>query len=177
MAGRSGGSPSPTNRHACSLRNIFVRRVVELPRCATPSRCQVAAIRRGLCEHVPLPTLYLYCPTALELAVVGHPDIPFEMLKQSTNLRGFAADSDTAKWLWEVLEEFSPAERSLFLRFGTGSGTLPNKINVERNGGNANALPTASTCARTLCLPVYPSKAVLKEKLSIAICHREMELG
>ena len=138
---------------------------------------QVAAIRRGLCELVPLPALYLYCPTELELAVVGFPDIPFDMLKSSTNLRGFNEGCDTAKWLWEVLEEFSPVERSLFLRFGTGSGTLPNRINVERKQASSSALPTASTCSRTLCLPDYPSKAVLKEKLSIAICHREMELG
>ena len=41
---------------------------------------------------------------------------------------GVEANSSLVLWFWEVMEEFSNAERSLFLRFVWGRTRLPRSI-------------------------------------------------
>ena len=54
---------------------------------------------------------------------IGHPVLPYFAL-----LPGVEPTSALVEWFWEVMEEFSTTERSLFLRFVWGRTRLPRSI-------------------------------------------------
>ena len=64
----------------------------------------------------------------LFLQVCGSPDIPLNLLKSVATYKGIDVGAPLVQWFWEVMEEFSNAERSLFLRFVWGRTRLPRTI-------------------------------------------------
>ena len=60
--------------------------------------------------------------------VCGSPDIPLNLLKSVATYKGIDVGAPLVQWFWEVMEEFSNAERSLFLRFVWGRTRLPRTI-------------------------------------------------
>ena len=62
------------------------------------------------------------------LQVCGSPDIPLHLLKSVATYKGIDATASLVQWFWEVMEEFSNTERSLFLRFVWGRTRLPRTI-------------------------------------------------
>jgi E3 ubiquitin-protein ligase HERC2 len=60
--------------------------------------------------------------------VCGSPDIPLTLLKSVATYKGVDAGAPLVQWFWEVMDEFSTAERSLFLRFVWGRTRLPRTI-------------------------------------------------
>lgn len=62
------------------------------------------------------------------MKVCGSPDIPLNLLKSVATYKGIDATAPLVMWFWEVMEEFSTAERSLFLRFVWGRTRLPRTI-------------------------------------------------
>ena len=58
----------------------------------------------------------------------GSPDIPLNLLKSVATYKGVDAMAPLVQWFWEVMEEFSNQERSLFLRFVWGRTRLPRTI-------------------------------------------------
>ena len=64
----------------------------------------------------------------LFLQVCGSPDIPLNLLKSVATYKGIDIGAPLVQWFWEVMEEFSNAERSLFLRFVWGRTRLPRTI-------------------------------------------------
>jgi E3 ubiquitin-protein ligase TRIP12 len=85
-------------------------------------------------------------------------------------------------FLIEILCELEDHEQRLFLRFVTGSPTLPVggllslnprltvvRKNPENSGKSGDFLPSVMTCANYLKLPDYPTKELAKEKLLMAI--------
>ena len=81
---------------------------------------QMDAVRLGLAKVIPLPLLSLFTGTELEAMVCGSPDIPLTLLKSVTTYKGIEPHCALVRWFWEVMEEYSHAERSLFLRFVWG---------------------------------------------------------
>ncbi|CBY33513.1 unnamed protein product, partial [Oikopleura dioica] len=80
------------------------------------------------------------------------------------------------KWLWEVVESFTLQERQELLYFWTGAPALrageeafEPAPSVTIRGPNDQSLPSANTCISRLYLPLYSSKAILRQKLSMAI--------
>ena len=72
---------------------------------------------------VPIEQLSLLSADELDAKICGSPNIKFEDLKAAINC---SLDGDHARMFWEVLEhDFTPADRSLFLRFATGFRRLP----------------------------------------------------
>lgn len=80
--------------------------------------------------------------------------------------------------LYEVITEFTPKQKSLLLKFVTGSETLPLEgfSGLETGGIKVcvldelfDKLPTSSTCSNLLKLPPYFSTEELKTKLVYAI--------
>jgi len=78
------------------------------------------------------------------------------------------------------MEEFSTAERSLFLRFVWGRTRLPRSIAdfrgrdfvlqiLDKYNPPDDFLPESYTCFFLLKMPRYSGKAVLREKLKYAI--------
>lgn len=60
--------------------------------------------------------------------VCGSPDIPLYLLKSVATYKGVDATAPLVIWFWEVMEELSDNERSLFLRFVWGRTRLPRSI-------------------------------------------------
>jgi hypothetical protein len=67
---------------------------------------------------VPVALLSLFTWQDLEMRVCGRTEINLTVLKRNTRYRGGIKPSDHhIIYFWEVLEEFSQHERSMFLRF------------------------------------------------------------
>ena len=62
------------------------------------------------------------------MQVCGSPDIPLALLKSVATYKGIEATAPLVQWFWEVMEEFTTQERSLFLRFVWGRTRLPRTI-------------------------------------------------
>ncbi|KAG8176599.1 hypothetical protein JTE90_026848 [Oedothorax gibbosus] len=141
---------------------------------------QVAAVREGMSKVVPVPLLSLFTGSEMETMVCGSPEIPIHLLKAVATYKGVEPDSPLATWFWEVLEELSSGERSLFLRFVWGRTRLPRTIAdfrgrdfvlqvMEKYNPPDHFLPESYTCFFLLKMPRYSCKPVLREKLRYAI--------
>ncbi|XP_019845780.2 probable E3 ubiquitin-protein ligase HERC2 [Bactrocera dorsalis] len=140
---------------------------------------QVKAVRDGMSKVIPVPLLSLFSASELQAMVCGSPDIPLGLLKSVATYKGFDPNSSLVTWFWEVMEEFSNQERSLFLRFVWGRTRLPRTIadfrgrdfvlQVLEKSPPDNFLPESYTCFFLLKMPRYSCKAVLLEKLKYAI--------
>ena len=103
------------------LKNVYLFRLHEFDDC-------VAAVREGMARVVPVPLLSLFTSYELETMVCGSPDIPLTLLKSVATYKGVDPGAPLVQWFWEVMEEFSNQERSLFLRFVWGRTRLPRTI-------------------------------------------------
>ncbi|KAL1138806.1 hypothetical protein AAG570_008868, partial [Ranatra chinensis] len=141
---------------------------------------QVTAVREGMAKVVPVPLLSLFSGYELETMVCGSPDIPLNLLKSVATYKGVDVTSSLVQWFWEVMEEFSNQERSLFLRFVWGRTRLPRTIAdfrgrdfvlqvLDKYNPPDHFLPESYTCFFLLKMPRYSSKAILREKLKYAI--------
>jgi len=141
---------------------------------------QIKAVRRGLGQVVPLPLLSLFTGPELEAMVCGSPEIPLALLKSVTTYKGVEAHCGLVRWFWEVMDEYSHVERSLFLRFVWGRTRLPRTLAdfrgrdfvlqvLDKYSPADYFLPESYTCFFLLKMPRYSCKAVLREKLSYAI--------
>ncbi|XP_023713900.1 E3 ubiquitin-protein ligase HERC2 [Cryptotermes secundus] len=141
---------------------------------------QVAAVREGMAKVIPVPLLSLFSGYELETMVCGSPDIPLNLLKSVATYKGIDANSSLIQWFWDVMEEFTNQERSLFLRFVWGRTRLPRTIAdfrgrdfvlqvLDKYNPPDHFLPESYTCFFLLKMPRYSCKAVLREKLKYAI--------
>ncbi|XP_037935505.1 probable E3 ubiquitin-protein ligase HERC2 [Teleopsis dalmanni] len=139
----------------------------------------VKAVRDGMSKVIPVPLLSLFSASELQAMVCGSPDIPLGLLKSVATYKGFEPGSLIVVWFWEVMEEFTNQERSLFLRFVWGRTRLPRTIAdfrgrdfvlqvLDKNPPD-HFLPESYTCFFLLKMPRYSCKAVLMEKLKYAI--------
>jgi E3 ubiquitin-protein ligase TRIP12 len=105
-----------------------------------------------------------------------------ELLASVEISHGYTQNSEQIKMLFEIVAEFSNAERSLFVKFITGAerlpigglGALQPRLTVARRineaGDNSDeALPSVMTYTNYLKLPAYSSKRIMREKLLLAI--------
>jgi len=89
------------------------------------------------------------------------------LLKKHTQYRGGIKPTDAhIQNFWKVLEQFSPGERTLFLRFAWGRERLPPecefheemKIFPNNKGNHDKQLPHADTCFFNVSLPAYSTE-------------------
>jgi len=101
------------------------------------------------------------------------------------------ADFDeTAGWLGDYVAALDGRDAQLLLKFITGATALvpqakrgvdwvkPSVLVMNdwlRPRSESAGLPTASTCARQLYLPVYPSRDVFRAKVELALANYESE--
>ena len=110
----------------------------------------------------------------------GAPDIDISVLRRHTRY-GVSVDPADAHiaYLWQVLESFTPEQRSKFLTFIWSRARLPQSeeewgeqcmkihtLETERPDGH---FPVSHTCFFSMEWPRYTSVAVAKEKLLYAI--------
>ena len=140
----------------------------------------ISSVREGMSKVIPVPLLSLFTGYELEMMVCGSPDIPLHLLKSVATYKGVDANAPLVHWFWSVMEEFSTAERSLFLRFVWGRTRLPRSIAdfrgrdfvlqiMDKYNPPDNFLPESYTCFFLLKMPRYTCKNVLREKLKYAI--------
>ncbi len=77
---------------------------------------------------IPVPLLSLFTGSELDTMVCGSPDIPLHLLKSVATYKGIDTAAPLVQWFWDVMEDFSNTERSLFLRFVWGRTRLPRTI-------------------------------------------------
>jgi hypothetical protein len=139
---------------------------------------QCEAMRRGLGSIVPLPLLAMFSWSELELMVCGRRDIDVDYLRENTRYsRDISPRDKHVVWFWEILREFSRAEKQAFLRFAWGQSRLPyaaadftQKFQLLSCPHNDDFhLPISHTCFFQLELPKYSSKVVMRTKLVYAI--------
>lgn len=138
------------------------------------------AFSKGLRTICGGPAIQLFNAQELERLVCGNPRLDFTALENNARYDGgFTKDSQTVKWLWEIVSEFSMEHKKLLLKFFTGSdrapiGGLGNlKCVIQRNGTDNKKLPTSHTCFNTLLLPECTSKEDLLQRLQLAIMNAE----
>ena len=90
--------------------------------------------------------------------VCGSPDIPLALLKSVATYKGIEAIAPLVQWFWEVMEEFTTQERSLFLRFVWGRTRLPRTIADFR--GRDFVLQVIWVGLRSVCHFGFASKDV-----------------
>ncbi|KAI9024603.1 hypothetical protein DFJ74DRAFT_665598 [Hyaloraphidium curvatum] len=136
---------------------------------------------KGFNLIVPQACVSHFQPAELELALFGMQQL--DVADWKANADCSSVPTYLADAIWEAVQAMDGAERALLLAFWTGCSALPLGgfaglrtldgrigmfIQVDAYT-NTDRLPTSSTCFNRLVVPKYPSGAVLKEKLLIAI--------
>lgn len=143
----------------------------------------IETFRSGLVSVIPEEALLLMSWDELQTIVCGTKTIDIQRLYENTEYDDDVSPDDAHIILfWEVLREFSEAEKSKFLRFVWARPTLPpkgvefpQKFKVQSAVGDDATekpdtyLPKAHTCFFSINLPRYTSKTVIREKLLYAI--------
>ncbi|KAI7810832.1 putative E3 ubiquitin-protein ligase HERC4 [Triplophysa rosa] len=122
----------------------------------------------------------MFEPEELRGVLVGNEDYDWDVLKQNTTYEGLLyAEHSTVISFWQVFEELTSNQKKTFLLFLTGFERVPIlgmsqvKMRVrELLNSTEEHLPQALTCHALLELPIYQSRATLKEKLIEALNHR-----
>ncbi|OHT14760.1 hypothetical protein TRFO_03035 [Tritrichomonas foetus] len=159
----------------------FDRRLEYVQRCKTfrmkEFNEQLKHLAKGFNSFFPATAAIILSPWELELIVCGDNQCPVKEMKKNCSYR---ADDKHAIMLWEVLEEFTPEERMLFIKFGCGRMGLPppgmswpSKLQIQfRSVVKIDAqkpLPTAATCNNMIIIPRYDSKEWMAKKIRTAI--------
>jgi len=133
----------------------------------------------GFNRVVPPAATVLLHASELELIVAGSPVLDFRELQESAKYVGWSepnpTQNATVQAFWEVVHELSIEQKQKLLKFATGSGQVPigglKKLEfvIQRMGPKSNSLPTSHTCFNTLLLPDYGSRALLLDRLLVAL--------
>ena len=91
----------------------------------------LAALRAGLAAVLPAEAFALFTPAELERLVCGVRSVDIELLQHCAEYEDCSADSPQVKFLWQVLREFGPTERTAFLRFVWARSRLPSSAKVR----------------------------------------------
>ena len=147
-------------------------------------RQQTSAFLRGLGSMIQPSWLSMFNQSELQTLVGGGTsEIDVSDLRRNTYYGGVFVIGDdneehpTVKMFWDVMQAFSDQQRRKVLKYVTstprgpllGFSTLNPRFNIRDSGSDQARLPSTSTCVNLLKLPIYHSKAVLKEKLEYAI--------
>ncbi|CAE7301113.1 HERC2 [Symbiodinium microadriaticum] len=125
------------------------------------------ALCDGLSAVIPTELFPIFTPTELEQLMCGSTAVDINLLRQCTEYDDISPDSTLVKFFWEVLEEMTDDERTLFLRFVWARSRMPASAQAEAHPDDY--LPHAQTCFFSLSLPPYSSKEVLRQKILYAI--------
>jgi hypothetical protein len=135
---------------------------------------KIAAWTSGFAQVIDPMLLEMFSPFELATMLSGQDaELTSEYLRVHTMITGFEQRPDVLDSFFEIVAEMTSYQRSLLLKFITGSPKLPvggiAGIEIVPRGADIEALQSASTCNKALKLPPYPSKDVIRKKLLTAI--------
>ena len=132
---------------------------------------QVAAIKRGLEDVVPINLLQLFSWQQLEILVAGSPEFDINLWKSKTDSEQIS--SKVSQLFWKVMESFTPKEQSGFVRFAWGRSRLPPErqwtTRMRLTNADRAPLPVSHTCFFSVELPSYETEAEMRRGLLTAI--------
>ena len=110
-------------------------------------------------------------------AVLGSPHIDPEDLITYMELEGYTSSSLQVKWFHSLLHTWDQATLRRWITFVTGYPTLPvngaagfnPRLKLVRNEESTENLPRSRTCFNQFHMPVYPSEAVLADRIRVAL--------
>jgi E3 ubiquitin-protein ligase TRIP12 len=145
---------------------------------------QFAAFEAGFNEVFPIQHLKIFSPEELEQHIRGDVE-PWSMETLRAAIKpdhGYQDSSMPIVWLMTIMSEMDKKERRLFMRFISGSPTLPSgglrklqpRLTVVRKDAEAplkpdDYLPSVMTCANYLKMPQYSSMDIMRERLFVAM--------
>ncbi|RDB23948.1 Ubiquitin fusion degradation protein 4 [Hypsizygus marmoreus] len=148
------------------------------------TQIQAKAFRDGFSKVFPIQDLQAFSADELVM-LFGNSDEDWSVETLAESLKadhGFNVESRAIHDLVEIMASYDAPTRRAFLQFITGSPKLPiggfrglnPLLTVVRKPHEAplaadDYLPSVMTCVNYLKLPEYSSKAVMREKLRIAI--------
>mmetsp|Transcript_24955 Transcript_24955/g.36806 ORF Transcript_24955/g.36806 Transcript_24955/m.36806 type:complete len:905 (+) Transcript_24955:149-2863(+) len=138
----------------------------------------------GFWELVPLAVICSneISSADLDLMLNGKPSIDVEEIRAYTIFQGEKDFNDSHPqviMLWQVVREFEDSLQRSFLKFVTGTSSVPldgydPPFNLTQGIDMVeDSLPRAHTCFNQLVIPIYSSVDVMKEKLVFAITETE----
>ncbi|KAJ7625532.1 hypothetical protein FB45DRAFT_921679 [Roridomyces roridus] len=148
------------------------------------AQLQAKAFREGFSKVFPITDLQAFSADELVLLFGNsEEDWTSETLSEALKAdHGFNGESRAIRDLVEILSEYDTAARRNYLQFVTGSPKLPiggfrglnPPLTVVRKPHEApltadDYLPSVMTCVNYLKLPEYSSKAIMREKLRVAM--------
>jgi hypothetical protein len=141
---------------------------------------QVAALRRGLAQTIPMSAVSLFSWKELELRACGRgftvKDV--DLLEKMTNYSGHGKDDRVTRWFFEMLREWTDEQRGMFLTFVWGRSILPSctadfESRFTISGKSCNPpddyFPVGHTCGFSNDLPTYTTKEILVSRVTTAI--------
>ncbi|CAI5735678.1 unnamed protein product [Hyaloperonospora brassicae] len=150
-------------------------RLAELARLDEGS-AQVAAIAQGFATLFPRRVLTLLTWQELEILACGSPKIDLDLWQRHTLYDGYSEDDPAVLLFWEILAEFTDAQRADFVRFAWGRSRLPRgkwlqPFKLSKKGGRdaTRSLPVAHTCFFSVELPPYTSRETMRSMLLATI--------
>eukprot|EP00004_Rigifila_ramosa_P002656 TRINITY_DN12746_c0_g1_i1.p1 TRINITY_DN12746_c0_g1~~TRINITY_DN12746_c0_g1_i1.p1 ORF type:complete len:1102 (-),score=245.80 TRINITY_DN12746_c0_g1_i1:32-3277(-) len=162
-----------------SNRAEFVRLLVDYY-LNTGVAAQFDAFERGFLAVCGGPAFRLFRPTELELLLAGTREMDWSELRRTTRyVGGYDASSKAVQWFWNLFESWPETKKRKLLQFATGCdrapvGGLANiQFVIQRESGDTERLPTASTCFSVLHLPDYSSREKLETLCERAITESE----
>ncbi|XP_043690997.1 E3 ubiquitin-protein ligase UPL5-like [Telopea speciosissima] len=92
-----------------------------------------------------------------------------------TEYNGYMETERQICWFWKVVEEMSAEQLRVLLFFWTslkylpveGFGGLTSRLYIYKTTESHDHLPSSHTCFYRLCLPPYPSLAIMRDRLNI----------
>ncbi|KAJ4980956.1 hypothetical protein NE237_031793 [Protea cynaroides] len=92
-----------------------------------------------------------------------------------TEYNGYKETEHQICWFWKVVEEMSAEQLRVLLFFWTslkylpveGFGGLTSRLYIYQTTEPNDHLPSSHTCFYRLCLPPYPSLAIMRDRLNI----------
>ncbi|KAF0705451.1 hypothetical protein As57867_007019, partial [Aphanomyces stellatus] len=144
---------------------------------------QLQALIQGLYDVVPPELLAIFDHKEFELILCGLTEIDVCDWKRSTVTSSNLKDSPVLAWFWEIVQAMAPHEQTKLLQFTTGSSRVPlqgfkgltsydGKIcyfTLKGVSFQPGRYPVIHTCYNRIDLPMYPTKKLLHEALSMVL--------
>ena len=162
--------------------------VLNVTRTSLNVQTQIEAFKEGFAKVLPLECLNMWGNDEISSLVCGASNegndeywTPKHLHTHIQAAHGYTRESTPVVYFREVLAELDATRRVEFIKFVTGSGSLPiggfaglkpllTVVKVSTNEGDINEyLPSVMTCAHFVKLPEYTCKETLKKQLMRAI--------
>ncbi|ERN18300.1 hypothetical protein AMTRI_Chr10g5200 [Amborella trichopoda] len=161
-----------------SNRQQYIEQLIQ-HRFVTSVSEQISHFSQGFADILCEPKLYKSFFQSLELKefdlMLYGSDRPIcvKEWKAHTEYHGYKETDDQIVWFWKVVEGMSVREQKMLLCFWTsthqlpleGFPGLPGNLQICKSHHGPNWLPTSHTCFYQLCLPIYPSLKIMRDRI------------